>query len=126
VRVCVCLAAIKRAVEMIQAAKRPLLLVGAGANRKMTQKALREFVDKVRIPFFNTQMGKGVIDERHELFIGTAALSSKDLIHRAVDKGAPRRAAPHRSYMRAHADPAFLCLCAVGSRPDHQCGPRCN
>jgi acetolactate synthase I/II/III large subunit len=43
-------------------------------------------VDKVRIPFFNTQMGKGVIDERHELFIGTAALSSKDLIHRAVDK----------------------------------------
>ena len=72
---------------MIQSAKRPLLLVGAGANRKMTQKMLREFVDKQGICFFNTQMGKGVIDERHPLFIGTAALSSKDILHRAVDKG---------------------------------------
>ena len=72
---------------MIHAAKRPLLLIGAGANRKTTQKMLREFVDSAGIPFFDTQMGKGVIDERHPLFIGTAALSSKDILHRAVDKG---------------------------------------
>lgn len=46
---------------------------------------LREFVDKTGIPFFNTQMGKGVIDERDPLFIGTAALSSGDYIHCAVE-----------------------------------------
>jgi len=77
--------AITEAVRMIEAAKRPLLLIGAGANRKLTAKMLREFVDATGIPFFNTQMGKGVIDERHPLFIGTAALSAGDYIHCAVD-----------------------------------------
>ena len=73
------------AVRMIEAAKRPLLLIGAGANRKLTAKMLREFIDKTGIPFFNTQMGKGVIDERHPLFIGTAALSAGDYVHCAVE-----------------------------------------
>jgi len=57
----------------------------------MTQKMLREFIDKVGIPFFDTQMGKGVIDERHPLYIGTAALSSKDILHKAVEHGMPKK-----------------------------------
>lgn len=77
--------AIVEAVRMIEQAKRPLLLIGAGANRKLTAKMLREFIDKTGIPFFNTQMGKGVVDERHPLFIGTAALSSGDYVHCAVE-----------------------------------------
>lgn len=77
--------AISRAVEMIQAAKRPLLLIGAGANRTQTAKMLGEFIDQTGIPFFNTQMGKGVIDEGHPLFLGTAALSHNDYLHSAVD-----------------------------------------
>ncbi len=77
--------AIAEAVRMIEAAKRPLLLIGAGANRKLTAKMLREFVDTTSIPFFNTQMGKGVIDERHPLFLGTAALSAGDYVHCAVE-----------------------------------------
>ena len=77
---------ITKAVEMIENAKRPLLLIGAAANRKLTSKMLREFIDKTGIPFFNTQMGKGVIDERHPLFLGTAALSNNDMLHRAVEK----------------------------------------
>ena len=75
---------IRIAVEMIQQAKRPLLLVGAGANRKQSSRMLREFVDKTGIPFFSTQMGKGVIDERHPKFLGNAALSANDFIHRAI------------------------------------------
>ncbi len=77
--------AIAEAVRMIEAAKRPLLLIGAAANRKTTAKMLHEFVDATGIPFFNTQMGKGVIDERHPLFIGTAALSAHDYVHCAVE-----------------------------------------
>ncbi len=76
--------AIARAVAMMRAAERPLLLIGAAANRKLTSKMLREFVDATGMPFFNTQMGKGVIDERHPAFIGTAALSSNDILHQAV------------------------------------------
>ena len=70
--------AISAAVQMIEEAKKPLLLIGAGANRKRTVNALNALIENTKIPFFNTQMGKGVVDERHDLFIGTAALSSND------------------------------------------------
>lgn len=77
---------IKEAAQMIEAAKKPLVLIGAGANRKRTSKALTEFLDKTKIPFFNTQMGKGVVDERHPRFLGTAALSDHDFVHAAIDQ----------------------------------------
>jgi len=78
--------AIQEAVKMIENAKMPLLLIGAGANRKRTSKALTEFIEKTGIYFFNTQMGKGVVDERHPQFLGTAALSNHDFLHCAINR----------------------------------------
>ncbi|MCB2082900.1 MAG: acetolactate synthase large subunit [Sphingomonadaceae bacterium] len=77
--------AVKLAAEAISSAKAPVLVIGAGANRKMTSKMLGEFVDKTGIPFVTTQMGKGVLDERHPLFLGCAALSAGDFCHRAIE-----------------------------------------
>lgn len=77
--------AINIAIDLIEKAKSPLLLIGAGSNRKMTSKMLLEFVTKTGIPFFSTQMGKGVIDERNPLCLGCAALSSRDFVHRAIE-----------------------------------------
>ena len=77
--------AIARAAEAIRGARHPLLMIGAGANRKTTARALRGFVDRLGIPFFSTQMGKGVLDETDPLWIGTAALSDHDYVHRAID-----------------------------------------
>lgn len=74
------------AVQVIEKAKHPLLLIGAGANRKTTSNKLTEFVNKTGIPFFNTQMGKGVINGMHPLFLGTAAMSEKDILHKAIEK----------------------------------------
>lgn len=76
---------IRYATGMIENAKRPLLLIGAGANRRLSSKMLERFVRETKIPFFTTQMGKGVIDDAHELCLGTAALSSTDFIHRAIE-----------------------------------------
>lgn len=76
---------IRHAIGMIEKAKRPLLLVGAGANRRLSSKMLRRFVHQTGIPFFTTQMGKGVIEDSHKLCLGTAALSSNDFVHRAID-----------------------------------------
>lgn len=76
---------LSKAVEMIQQAKRPLILIGAGANRNRTSKALNKLICSSGIYFFNTQMGKGVVDERHPQFLGTAALSDNDYIHCAID-----------------------------------------
>ena len=77
---------INEASRMVQHAKNPLLLIGAGANRKRASKALSNFVNTLEIPFFNTQMGKGIIDERHHLYLGTAALSDDDFLHEAIHK----------------------------------------
>lgn len=74
------------AVRMIEKAKRPLLLIGAGANRNRIGNALTNFVNETGIPFFSTQMGKGVIDENHKLCLSTAALSKDDFIHCAIDR----------------------------------------
>ena len=79
-------AALDEAARRILAAQRPLLLIGAGANRRRASKALRKFVADTGFPFFDTQMGKGVVDEDNELYLGTAALSSGDYVHCAIEK----------------------------------------
>ena len=77
---------ITEALTMIRAAKRPLLLVGAGANRQRVVRELSAFVKKTGIPFFNTQMGKGVIEGCADKYLGTAALSDTDYLHCAIDR----------------------------------------
>lgn len=77
--------AIRKAAEVIAAAKHPLLLVGAGANRKLTCRMLRRFVEETQIPFVTTQMGKGVLNEDSPRCLGNAALSDNDFVHRAID-----------------------------------------
>jgi acetolactate synthase-1/2/3 large subunit len=71
---------------MIRAAKFPLLLFGAGANRKRIRSALCDFAKETGIYFFNTQMGKGCVSENRQQFIGTAALSDSDYIHCAIER----------------------------------------
>ena len=78
--------ALHKAVEMIHAAKHPLLLIGAGANRKRTSVMLTKFIEQTGIYFATTQMGKGVVDERHPQYLGTAALSDNDYIHCGLNK----------------------------------------
>jgi acetolactate synthase-1/2/3 large subunit len=73
------------ACEMINNAKHPLIMIGAGANRKRVSQALIHLVSATGIPFFTTQMGKGVVDERHPRYLGNAALSAGDFVHCAID-----------------------------------------
>jgi acetolactate synthase-1/2/3 large subunit len=78
--------AIIDAVHKIHKAKSPLVLLGAGANRRSTHKAISHLIEKTGIPFFTTQLGKGVVDERSPLCLGTAALSANDCVHMAINK----------------------------------------
>lgn len=77
--------AVAHAAAAIMRARHPLLMIGAGANRKTTARQLRALIAKLRIPFFTTQMGKGVVDETDPLWLGNAALSDHDFVHRAID-----------------------------------------
>jgi acetolactate synthase-1/2/3 large subunit len=78
--------ALDRAAELIIKAKRPLIMLGAAASRPHLADALTDFVRRVKIPFFNTQMGKGAVAGGSGLYMGTAALSERDYVHDAVDR----------------------------------------
>ena len=77
--------AVAAAVEKLREARSPLLVIGAGGNRKQCSKMLTRLVEKFGIPFVTTQLGKGVVDESHPLFMGCAALSAGDYVHRAIE-----------------------------------------
>src|SRR5262245_4559101 len=74
-----------RAAALILKAERPLIMLGAAASRPCLAEALSDFVKRVRIPFFNTQMGKGSVSGGSGLYMGTAALSERDYVHDAID-----------------------------------------
>ncbi|WP_336365830.1 acetolactate synthase large subunit [Marinobacter sp. C2H3] len=76
---------LETACEMMRDAKHPLIMIGAGANRKRVSQALIHLVNATNIPFFTTQMGKGVVDERHPRYLGNAALSAGDFVHCAIE-----------------------------------------
>ena len=78
--------ALDRAAELILKAEQPLVMLGAAASRPRLAAALSEFVRRLQLPFFNTQMGKGAVAGGSGLYIGTAALSERDHVHRAIDR----------------------------------------
>jgi acetolactate synthase I/II/III large subunit len=79
-------AALDRAARLALDAERPLVMLGAAASRPRLADALSEFVRRVQIPFFTTQMGKGAVTGGSGLYMGTAALSERDYVHRAIDR----------------------------------------
>ncbi|MBV9889827.1 MAG: acetolactate synthase large subunit [Rhizobacter sp.] len=85
-------AALDRAAELLMKAERPLVMFGAASNRPRLAGQLTEFVRRIGIPFFNTQMGKGTVagvgtvDGGTELWMGTAALTERDYVHEAIDR----------------------------------------
>lgn len=76
--------ALETVYQRLKQAQSPLIMIGAGANRKPICKSLPAFIDALQVPFFTSQMGKGVVDERHPLCLGTAALSSEEIAHEAL------------------------------------------
>ena len=78
--------ALLQTLQALERAKNPIICIGAGANRKRVCNTLLQFIDKTGMYFCTTQMGKGVIDERHPQCLGTAALSLGDYVHCAIDR----------------------------------------
>lgn len=56
--------------EMIEASKKPFVLVGGGATISEADAEVREFVEKINAPVCDTLMGKGVIDGKNPLYTG--------------------------------------------------------
>jgi acetolactate synthase-1/2/3 large subunit len=79
-------AALDHAADLIRRAQRPLVMLGAAASRPRLARQLSDFVGRLGIPFFNTQMGKGSVSGGSGLYMGTAALSERGYVHQAIDR----------------------------------------
>ena len=78
--------AIDQAIELMKNAKRPLILAGNGAIRKLASKHLREFVARTEIPVVSTFMGKGAISDKDEHSLFTVGLQAEDYVGCAFKK----------------------------------------
>src|SRR5207245_4873319 len=68
--------AIRRAMEMILAAERPMLLPGGGVVIANASDELMAFAEYLQIPVTPTLMGKGVIPEDHLLYAGMVGIQT--------------------------------------------------
>ncbi|KJK17260.1 oxalyl-CoA decarboxylase [Burkholderiaceae bacterium 16] len=80
---------IKRAVDLLKSAKRPLILLGKGAAYAQADAQIRELVEKTGIPYLPMSMAKGLLPDTH-----------------------PQSASAARSFVLAEADVVML----VGAR----------
>jgi acetolactate synthase I/II/III large subunit len=78
--------ALRRAAELIDRARHPLIFAGNGVIRGQASLALREFAGRSGIPVANTFMAKGCLPWDHELALGTIGLQMRDVVSCGFDR----------------------------------------
>lgn len=78
--------AVASAVEMIKAAKKPLVLCGNGAIRKRASKQLQLLLEKIKLPVTNTFMGKGAASADYSYNLFTIGLQARDHVTCAFEE----------------------------------------
>ena len=75
--------AVKRALDVLKSAKRPLIILGKGAAYAQADDAIRTFVEKSGAPFLPMSMGKGLLPDTHPQCAGAArstVLKDSDIV----------------------------------------------
>jgi acetolactate synthase-1/2/3 large subunit len=65
---------IKKAIDMLNAATKPLFLIGGGVNIARANNELTKLVALTQVPVITTIMGKGSIDSKNPLYIGNVGM----------------------------------------------------
>ena len=74
---------VKRALDVLKSAKRPLIILGKGASYAQADDAIRTFVEKSGVPFLPMSMGKGLLPDTHPQCAGAArstVLAQSDVV----------------------------------------------
>ena len=64
--------AVKRALDVLRSAKRPLIILGKGAAYAQADDAIRALIEKSGIPFLPMSMAKGLLPDTHPQCAGAA------------------------------------------------------
>src|SRR3954469_149574 len=74
---------IEKALDVLQTAERPLILLGQGMAYSGATEEVRAFMEKIQVPFVRTPKGKGIMPDDHPLSAGAArtlALQQADVV----------------------------------------------
>ncbi len=63
---------VKRALDVLKSAKRPLIILGKGAAYAQADEAIKNFVEKSGVPFLPMSMAKGLLPDLHPQCAGAA------------------------------------------------------
>ncbi|MGJ4932425.1 oxalyl-CoA decarboxylase [Bradyrhizobium sp. HKCCYLS2038] len=63
---------VKRALDVLKSAKRPLIILGKGAAYAQADEAIKTFVEKSGVPFLPMSMAKGLLPDLHPQCAGAA------------------------------------------------------
>lgn len=77
---------IKKALEMLKSAEKPVFLIGGGVPIAGAQKALKELVEKVHVPVITTIMGKGSIPTDHDYYVGNIGMHGSYASNMAISE----------------------------------------
>ncbi len=79
-------ASIQKAVEMINAAKRPLILAGHGVLMSNSMEEMRQFAEKANVPVAVTLLGIGSIPASHPLNLGMMGMHGESWVNHAIQE----------------------------------------
>ncbi len=77
---------LKRAIKMLNKAKRPLFLIGGGVNIANAREEFTELVRITNVPVVTTIMGRGAISTEHPLYIGNLGMHGAYACNMAVSE----------------------------------------
>ncbi len=69
---------IQRAVELLLAAKRPVVIAGSGVWWSQASEELQELVETMKLPLILTQKGRGSVPEDHPLCFGPTRVGTRE------------------------------------------------
>ena len=77
---------LKRALDMLEKAKKPLFLAGGGVNIAQANDSFKKIVELTKVPVVTTIMGRGSIPTNHPLFIGNLGMHGAYAANMAVSE----------------------------------------
>lgn len=74
------------AAGLINRSLHPLMILSAGANRKLVSREIREFVERTGIHVVHTQMGKGVLSDDSPYSLFATGIHKRDYVNCGIDR----------------------------------------
>ena len=83
---CVHVGQIKKAIEILNNAQRPIFLVGGGVKSSHAALEMQKLAEITGVPVITTIMGKGVLPTNHPLYIGNIGVHGSYAANTAINK----------------------------------------